>query len=304
MATIPPWLNIDPVAPVGRLLEGFRTGLSAGEARTSAAQRAQSMAIAQQQAAENARIREEENLRQAQQFELQFRLKEKEAERQAQEAATQLEGMQTLEKRLAAGEPFAQVWAEVAPKVLYRHPERIPQAMQAVAGPQFGTTPEGIPYGIGRSGGISYPPASYMRQGFTPQVQTIGEGANAVRAMETSPGQWRPVSEQREISKAGAARLQYLNRRESTLVRNLEGLSEDEAAQDPSYKKTVDEIDDIRTERDSIIYGTWTPKEPNAPTTPTAKQKLTVDQAKEFLRQAGGDKEKARQLARDAGFEF
>jgi hypothetical protein len=34
------------------------------------------------------------------------------------------------------------------------------------------------------------------------------------------------------------------------------------------------------------------------------KGKLTPDQAKDFLRQAGGDKDKARKLAKDAGYSF
>jgi hypothetical protein len=268
---LPPWLNIDPVAPVGRLLEGYRAGLSASEAQTAAAQRAQQMAIAQAQAAENSRIRQEQNALEAKQFEMQFRLKEQEAQRAAQEAAIQLEGMNELQRRTAGGEPFAQVWAEIAPKILYRHPERIPQAMQAVAPPQFGTTPEGIPYGMGRSGGISYVPAAYMRQGFTPQIHTFGEGPDTVRAIETSPGQWRPIKGQQEgtLTQVERAELQKLNRREANLYRTLGGLTEEEAAQDPVLKKVVDDIATIEDERQSIYSGTWKPGEATAPTAPT-----------------------------------
>lgn len=265
MAIVPPWLNIDPVAPVGRLLEGFRTGLSAGEAQRSANQRAEQMAFAQAQAAENARIRQEQNQLEARQFEMQFRLKEKEAERQAQEAAMQLEGMQTLEKRLAAGEPFEQVWAQVAPKVLYRHPERIPDAMRSMV-PQPGWTPSGVEYMTDPRGGVHFPSVAAMRQGFTPQVQTFGEGQDAVRAIEVRPGSWQTVrqGQQGTLTQTARAKLQELNRDEARLYKNIAGLSEEEALEaDP---EAVEKIAEIEAERHSIYNGTWSPTGTTSPT--------------------------------------
>lgn len=52
----------------------------------------------------------------------------------------------------------------------------------------------------------------------------------------------------------------------------------------------------------STDYLFGTPGKP--PATPSAPKPLTQDIAKQFLQQAGGDKTKARQLAKDAGYSF
>lgn len=143
---IPPWLNADPAAPVGRLLEGYRAGLSAAEARTAAAQRAESMAFAQQQATEAARIRQEQHQLDAEKFGLELRMKEQQYAQAAQEASMQLEGQQGLEKDLAEGIPMEKALPKWAPKLLYKHPERLPQLLRTLTPPgppQFSQSPSG-----------------------------------------------------------------------------------------------------------------------------------------------------------------
>jgi len=164
------------VEPVGRLLEGYRAGLSASEAQTSAAQRAQSMALAQAQASENARLRQEQHQLDVQRFGLELRLKEQQAEQAAQEAAVQLEGQQGLQKELAQGVPIQQAFMKWAPKLLYKHPERLAQAIQAMTpaeAPTFGTSPEGLPYMQNpRTGQAVFPPAALLKPPVSAEAPT------------------------------------------------------------------------------------------------------------------------------------
>jgi len=161
---IPPWLNVDPTAPVGRLLEGYRSGLAAAEAQNQAAARAQQQELAAQQAAELNAYRQQQQQALVQHWEQQLRLQQEKDQRAAAEAAIQSQAMNELQKRTAAGEPFEKVWPELAPRVLYRHPQSIAQSIRAVTppeAPQPGWTPSGQEYMVNpRTGAVSYPPQS------------------------------------------------------------------------------------------------------------------------------------------------
>jgi len=242
---IPPWLNIDPVAPVGRLLEGYRAGLSASEAQTAAAQRAQSMAFAQAQASENARLRQEQHQLDVQRFGLELRLKEQQAEQAAQEAAIQLEGQQGLQKELAQGVPIQEAFVKWAPKLLYKHPERIAQAYRAFqtpAAPQPGWTPSGQEYMVDARGGLRFPPRPVAEQaagGPITAQQVVDEQGRplGMRAIRGSRGGVHPVKTSGltpgERMRAQVARLA-----------TIKGLLEDA---EPS------EIDLLKKQRDAIL---------------------------------------------------
>lgn len=148
--TLPPWLAIDPLAPVGRYLQGYQIGASQGQAAAaqrraeqaaalSAQQQSEEMAFRREQAAQVAQIRQQEQALNAQKFGLELRTKQKEYEIAAEEAAKQLEGMRGFQKNKAAGMPDAQNLMENAPNLFWRHPERLAQAIHQLT-PQPTTT--------------------------------------------------------------------------------------------------------------------------------------------------------------------
>ena len=165
---IPPWINIDPVAPVGRLLEGYRSGLAAAEAQNQAAARAQQQELAAEQAAQLNAYRQQQQQALVQHWEQQLRLQQEKDQRAAAEAAIQSQAMNELQKRTAAGEPFEKVWPELAPRVLYRHPQSIAQSIRAVmppGTPQPGWTPSGKEYMINpRTGAVAFTPLGAQPQ--------------------------------------------------------------------------------------------------------------------------------------------
>lgn len=71
-------------------------------------------------------------------------------------------------------------------------------------------------------------------------------------------------------------------------AQNMLPLKSNELPTDPSYQS--------RTNLAAKVLQAVMPQE--------GTKKLTKDQARDFLSQAGGDKQKARQMAKDAGFEF
>lgn len=271
---IPPWLNINPIEPVQQYLRGVQLGGSLGEARAQQAranqalqlqaeQQAADLAFRREQAAEINEIRRQEAQLNAAKFGLELTRRQQELEREAEEAAQQAEGMRGFEKAIASGEDQAKALMKWAPKMMYRHPERLAstiaamQRMQPAQAPIQGRTTEGLPYLYNpRTGQPTFAPASALKQGFRPQVQTFGEGENAVQAMETAPGQWRPL--QKTIPQAARAELTRINRREVELQKQLEGVTESEA--EGADLEAFNELHDIEAERDSILNGTWQPK--------------------------------------------
>jgi len=181
---IPPWLNIDPTAPVGRLLEGYRSGLAAAEAQNQAAARAQQQQLAAEQAAQLNAYRQEQQQALVQHWEQQLRLQQEKDQRAAAEAAIQSQAMNELQKRTAAGEPFEKVWPELAPRVLYRHPQSIAQSIRAVTPPgepQVGVTPSGKEYLINpRTGAAVFSPLGA-------QPQTVEGIAKELRDEQGNP---------------------------------------------------------------------------------------------------------------------
>jgi hypothetical protein len=270
---IPPWIaSIDPTAPVDRMLAGYRTGLSAGEAQSAAAARAQQMMLAQQQAAELNAYRQQQQALDAAQFNATLRLQQEKAQREAQLAASQLEGQRGVQEDLAAGLQWPQVLAKWAPKLFAGEPRGLAQAMEQVAGPRppvFGETPEGVPYIQGPGGGVSVVPRAYTRGEHIPRTQQF----DGVPYIETSPGQWAPLRQPQEqaLTQAGRAKLQELNRDEARIFRTWGDITEEDAGTDPEMRKALDEIRKIEAERQSVYAGTWKPgqAQPTATTEPT-----------------------------------
>ena len=96
-------------------------------------------------------------------------------------------------------------------------------------------------------------------------------------------------------------RLQYIRDRIATLKGDL---------LDPTRTKMTVEaihaaVNTLETEREELTHRKKPGEAPSAGgEAPKPKQKVTLEQAKDFLKQSKGDKEKARELARQAGYEF
>jgi len=177
---IPPWLNIDPVAPVGRYLEGYRTGLSAAEAQAAQAARAQQMALAQQQAAELNAYRQEQQAAEVKHWEDQLRLQQAKDQREAQKAAQQMRGMAGAKAMLDAGEEWPKILAAWGPDIFAGEPQAMASAMHAVQPPRaatFGKTPEGYPIVTGPTGAVQFYPKD-LREGIAgePPLTTAVKG--------------------------------------------------------------------------------------------------------------------------------
>lgn len=260
---IPPWIAaIDPVAPVGRFLEGYRSGLQAGEAQSSQALRAQQIALAAQEAMQMAELRQRQQDLDAAQFNARLRLDEQKAEREAKAAAQQMEGQLGIQADLAAGVAWPQALAKWAPKLFAGEPAALARSMGDIVPPQpptFGTTPEGARYMQSPTGGTTLVPPSYSRGPFEPRV--IEKGGRTL--YERSPDVFVPLTKEEQygaLNQVQRAELQTLNRREANLYRQLGGLTEEEAAEDPTLSKVLDQIAEIEAERQAIFSGAERPK--------------------------------------------
>lgn len=198
---IPPWLQIDPIAPARIRLQANQQR-NAADASVRAAQaqaedlqfrreRAAAQDAAQErseqrkekvfqqtqdqelaQAAQQIQMRKEAQAEKTRQFEQTLRMKQQAAEQEAKSAAQQMQGMQAVQKGLQAGQPLQKLISENAPLLFAKHPERMPSAVpKAVSGPADFTAREirdeqGNPMGIkaipGAAGSIKPLPRTTM----------------------------------------------------------------------------------------------------------------------------------------------
>ena len=181
--TLPPWLQIDPIAPARiRLQANAQRNAAAASQRASQAQaadlqfrreQAASHEAAQEraadrrervfkqthddelaQAAQQMQLRREAQAAKTAQFEQSLRLKQQAAEQEAKSAALQMQGMRAVQKGLQEGQPLQKLIAENAGTLFARHPERIASAVpKGITGPADYTARElkdeaGNPLGI------------------------------------------------------------------------------------------------------------------------------------------------------------
>lgn len=163
--TIPPWLNLDPLAPARIRLQANAQRNAAAAAERNAANQAAELQFRREnaanqlaaqeraaerkervfkqtqdhelaQAAQQMQLRREAQAAKTAQFQQSLRLRQQAAEREAASAAKQMQGMQAVQKGLQAGQPLQKLIAENAPLIFAKHPERIPSAVpKAVPGP-------------------------------------------------------------------------------------------------------------------------------------------------------------------------
>lgn len=173
MAVIPPWINIDPIAPARIRLQANAQRNAAAASERAAQQHAQELqfrreqAEAQQaqesereaaheraalrhdqvlrqtndqelaQAAQQMQLRREAQAQKSEQFQQTLRLKQQAAEVEAKNAAQQMQGMKAVQAGLQRGEPLQKLIADNAPMLFAKHPERMSSAVpKTVAGPQ------------------------------------------------------------------------------------------------------------------------------------------------------------------------
>lgn len=170
---IPPWLNIDPIAPARIRLQAnaqrnaaaaseraaqaqaeelqFRRNNAANQAAQEEAQLAsreraslrRDQVLKQTndrelaQAAQQMQLRREAQAQKADQFQQTLRMKQQAAEVEAKNAAQQMQGMKAVQDGLQKGEPLQKLIAENAPMLFAKHPERMAAAVpKGVTGPQ------------------------------------------------------------------------------------------------------------------------------------------------------------------------
>jgi hypothetical protein len=162
---IPPWLNIDPIAPARiRLAANAQRDQAAASERAAQArdqelQFRREQASAQQaqesemeaakersalrhdqvlrqthdqelaQAAQQMQLRREAQAQKASQFQQTLRMKQQVAEAEAKTAAQQMQGSKAVQEGLQRGEPLQKLIAENAPLLFAKHPERMTSAV-------------------------------------------------------------------------------------------------------------------------------------------------------------------------------
>jgi len=169
---LPPWLQLDPIAPARIRLQANAQRNAAAANEQASQQRAQELQFRREQAASQAaqeesrlaaqeraaerrdqvlrqtndrelaqaaqqmQLRRESQAAKSEQFQQTLRLKQQAAEQEAKSAAQQMQGMKAVQKGLEAGEPLQKLIAANAPLLFAKHPERMPSAVpKAVSGP-------------------------------------------------------------------------------------------------------------------------------------------------------------------------
>ena len=159
MAVIPPWLNIDPIAPArirlaanaqrdaaaaqSQELQFRREQLAAQQAQESEKTAAQERSALRRdqvlrqthdqelaQAAEQMQLRRESQAQKSAQFQQQLRMKQQAAEVEAKNAAQQMQGMKALQEGLKKGRPMQELLAENAPNLFAGRADRAVGALQ------------------------------------------------------------------------------------------------------------------------------------------------------------------------------
>lgn len=199
----------------------------------------------------------------------------------AVESAMRFQGMRGYERDLQAAQAAGLSPEQAATQALVRN-----------SGKMFFSHPQSLVPAI-RS--LRQPPAV-----MPPTLVDLGGGVRGVQA-GIGGAQFHPLPQPKpvvegKLSDVEKARIRQLEKRQASLDKELSGPSV--LAQDavPEFKAQNDKK---RAELESLNRQLSQIGQPAK----EAKQ-LTADLAKQFLKQAGGDKAKARKLARDAGYTF
>lgn len=128
-ASIPPWMQTNPLAGIPLYLQGYGQGAQVGESQRRAEARNYEAELQQAAAQERNEILREAKRIQAAEFAENLKLKQEQAQQAAREAAVQLEGQQGLEKDLQSGIPFQEAFPRWATKILYKHPQSLTQVL-------------------------------------------------------------------------------------------------------------------------------------------------------------------------------
>lgn len=149
--SLPPWLQIDPIAPARMRQQAiaqqnaarlqreemqFRREQAAAREEAQARSEERRDRVFQQTqdrelalAAMRMQMQREAEAGRAARFEKNLRIKQGEAEREAKTAAQQMQGMRAVQEGLKAGRPLQELIAENAPLIFAKNPERIPTAL-------------------------------------------------------------------------------------------------------------------------------------------------------------------------------
>lgn len=155
---IPPWLNIDPIAPARLRLQANAQRQTQAAQERIARQQAAELQFRREQAAQHAaaeeragqrreevfkqtrddelaqaaqqmQLRREAQAAKTQQFEQTLRLRQQAAEQEAKSAAQQMQGLRAVQEGLKSGQPLQKLIADNAPMLFAKHPDRIASAL-------------------------------------------------------------------------------------------------------------------------------------------------------------------------------
>jgi len=281
-AQIPPWMVSNPLAGIPFFLSGYGQGSQAGESRRRGEQYAYELELQQAAQQERNEILREAKQIQAQEFAESLKLKQDEAARAARTAAIRLEGQQGMEKDIQSGMGFEEAITRHASKLFHEEPQALSNLLRQLQ-PAKNIMPVDVTVGGRRllvnpaqgSFQINEPSeTTRVDEGLAPG--TYARGKQLFKVAEPKPA--KPHQLQKELDKQRAA-----------LAAARVGLAPEIAV--PPLEAAVASLEQSIAASEGIKA-----KE--------SSKQLTVEQAKEFLKQASGDKAKARQLAKDAGYTF
>lgn len=305
---IPPWLNSNPAAPAENYLRAYGQGAQIGEANRRGEQtdtelnlRASAQEFQQQQEERMSKLRETAQQIQLAEFGQNLQLKKIAAERQQKIAALQLEGQQGLQDDLDSGMTLEEAFPKWAPKLLASHPEAIGREAKALRPnqpPIFmpGTDETGPAHweSEGANGThITVPP--YGGDGEDPNEVVNYNGIPFVRNKRTGHVE--------RLDRTSAPNASAIARTRAGILQHLL-----QSSADPDERAALTkELQGINADLQQMTTpaakgGIAIPPPAEAPA--AAEKSLSREQALFFLKLAQGDKEKARELAKKAGYTF
>jgi hypothetical protein len=254
---------------------------------------------------------------------------------QGLEMAIRLEGALGFQSDVQAGEDPGKAIVKWAPKLYFQHPQAMAQGIRELRTQepivrQFPGTK--IPDAVQMGNQIRWAPASAMEEEFTPTMKPYVDEEGNVKGTWYQTGKrsgaFRENTPSWEAKRAITALEKDITAERKSLTSANEAMALIDARRKPESFATASNtvaqaqarIAALKGQQEAILKSTLPGAGPVGAASPTAppfltapapaapttggRRPLTVDAAREFLKQAKGDKAKARELARQAGYSF
>ncbi len=304
---LPPWLQIGALDTVPSFLQGVQQGRGMADSSNRASEAAQEIGLRQQAQADRAAESQQE-----------LELRQQRQEEVSQIAARQYAGMQSYQQAIQKGVKPLDALIQAAPDMFYSKPEDFATALNRIEVNSLTTMRDA------ERAAHNFQIESVRNQSEIRRSEDAAEKLVLAGDSLTLKGKALEAQQQAIAAKADLAKSnQVANRaREIMLASELRSIDSDSSLKEPEKMRRKAEI--------SLKYGVEFKAPFSIKSPPPSKAKseppppleasqpipesvapsdsnkgaLTEDQARAFLKAAGGDKDKARAMAREAGYKL